>query len=64
MWRYDEEQIHVYRHADDAYTEVPSSTVLRDVTSASLIQLVQLGLGLPRQVWIVRVRTWAESLTA
>jgi hypothetical protein len=26
--------------------------------------LMQLGLELPRQVWIGRVRAWAESLTA
>jgi Uma2 family endonuclease len=56
VWRYAGEQIRIYRRADDAYTEVPSSIVLRDVTSASLIHLVQLGLEVPRQVWIERVR--------
>jgi len=64
VWRYDGEQIHIYRRADDAYTEVPASAVLPGVTSASLIQLVQLGLELRRQVWIGRVRAWADSLTA
>jgi Uma2 family endonuclease len=64
VWRYDGQQMHIYRRVDEAYTEVPSSTVLPGVTSASLIQVVQLGLELPRQVWIRRVRAWAESLTA
>jgi Uma2 family endonuclease len=64
VWRYDGQEMHIYRRADDAYTEVPASAVLLGVTSASLIQLVQLGLELPRLVWIGRVRAWAESLTA
>jgi Uma2 family endonuclease len=64
VWRYDGQQMHIYRHVDVAYTEVPESEVLPGVTSASLIQLVQLGLQLPRLVWIGRVRVWAESLTA
>jgi Uma2 family endonuclease len=64
VWRYDGQQMHIYCRADDTYTEVPANEVLPGVTSASLIQLVQLGLELPRQVWIGRVRAWAESLTA
>ena len=64
VWRYDGQQMHIYCRVDDAYTEVPASAVLLGVTSASLIQLVQLGLELLRQVWIGRVRAWAESLTA
>ena len=64
VWRHDGTQTHIYRRADEAYTEVPSSAVLPDVTTASLTQMVQLGLELPRQVWIGRVRAWAESLTA
>src|SRR5215831_7737881 len=64
VWRYGGQQMHIYRHVDVAYTEVPASEVLPGVTSASLIQLVQLGLQLPRLVWIGRVRAWAESLTA
>jgi Uma2 family endonuclease len=64
VWRYDGQEMHIYRRVDVTYTEVPASEVLPGVTSASLIQLVQLGLELPRQVWIGRVRAWAESLTA
>jgi Uma2 family endonuclease len=64
VWRYDGQEMHIYRRVDVTYTEVPASEVLPGVTSASLIQLVQLGLELPRLVWIGRVRAWAESLTA
>jgi hypothetical protein len=64
VWRYDGQQMHIYRRADDAYTDVPASAVLPGVTSASLIQLMQLGVELPRLVWIGRVGGWAESLTA
>jgi Uma2 family endonuclease len=64
VWRHDGRQIHMYRRLDEAYTEVPSSAVLLGVTTASLTQMVQLGLELPRQVGIGQVRAWAESLTA
>jgi len=64
VWRHDGTQTHIYRRADEAYTEVPSSAVLPDVTTASLTQMVHLGLELPRQVWIGRVRDWVESLAA
>jgi Uma2 family endonuclease len=64
VWRHDRRQTHMYHRADEAYTEVPSSAVLLGVTTASLTQMVQLGLELPRQVWIGWVRAWAESLTA
>jgi Uma2 family endonuclease len=64
VWRYDGRQVQIYRRVDGPYAEVPSSEVLQGVASTSLMQLVQLGLELPRQVWIGRVRAWAESLTA
>jgi Uma2 family endonuclease len=64
VWRYDGQQLHIYRRVEDAYIEEPASAALPGVTSASLMQLVQLGLELPRQVWIGQVRAWAESLTA
>ena len=64
VWRHDGTQIHMYRRLDEAYTEVPSSAVLLGVTTASLTQMVHLGLELPRQVWIGRVRDWVESLAA
>ena len=64
VWRYDGQQMHIYRRADDAYSEVPASAVLLGVTSVSLVQLVQLGLELPRLAWIRQVQAWAESLTA
>ena len=53
----------MYRRLDKAYIEVSSSAVLLGVTTASLTQMVQLGLELPRLVWIGRVLAWAESLT-
>lgn len=64
VWRYDGQQMHLYRRADVAYTEVSASEVLPGVTSASLIQLVRLGLELPHLAWIRQVRAWAASLTA
>lgn len=64
MWRYDGQQMHIYRRADVGYTEVPASDILPGVTSTFLTRFVGLGLELPRRVWIGRVRVWAESLTA
>jgi Uma2 family endonuclease len=63
VWRYDGVQLQIYSRVDEAYTEVSVSAVLPDVTSAALVQLVQLGLELPRQMWISRVRAWAEAPT-
>ena len=62
VWRYAEQQVHIYRRVDDTYTEMTSSAILPGVTNAHLTEFVQTGLELPRLTWIRRVRAWAESL--
>jgi Uma2 family endonuclease len=64
VWRYEGQQVHIYRRTEDAYTEMAASATLPGVTSVHLTQLVQTGLTLPRLTWIRRVRAWAASLTA
>lgn len=62
VWRYAEQQVHIYRRSDDTYTEMTSSTILPGVTYAHLTEFVQMRLELSRLTWIRRIRAWAESL--
>ncbi len=62
VWRYDGQQVHIYRQTDDTYTTVSASTILPGVTPIQLTEWVHTGLELPRLSWIRRVRAWAESI--
>ena len=64
VWRYAGQQVYISHRSADAYTLVPSSIVLPEVTSVHLMQWVQMGREMPRLAWIQRVRAWATSLTA
>ncbi len=62
IWRFDGEQMQIFRLENDKYSEIPNSLALPKITPAKLTEFVRKSETLSRLEWIKEVRGWAKSI--
>jgi Uma2 family endonuclease len=61
VWRYDNQEITIFRLEEKTYRPMEDSSVLPSVTGAQLTRFLQESFDLPRPTWERRVREWARQ---
>lgn len=61
VWRYDGQQVIIYRRVGDTYKPVETSTVLTEVTRHDIMRLLEISHQIPRAAWIRQMQTWPHG---
>jgi hypothetical protein len=61
VWRYDGQQMHIYRLISDTYRLVETSVVLAGVTRADVAHFLELSQVMTRAAWIRHIQVWAQT---
>jgi Uma2 family endonuclease len=61
VWRYDGQQLHIYRLMGDTHRLAETSVVLAGVTRADVTHFLELSQEMTRAAWIRHIQTWAQT---